>query len=451
MRFLALPALLFFAASLPKGHIIDKVACSADPRQSYALYLPSNYSPGRAWPILYCLEPLARGRLPVERFEAGAEQYGYIVAGSCNSRNGPPAVALEAIRAMWRDTHETLSIDDKRVYLAGMSGGARVATTLLGTGAFAGVIAQAAGFSGSGPPKGFAFPFFGTAGTDDFNYIEMRQADRELDARGTPHRLVIFVGPHAWAPSPVCASALAWLDLVAMRVGTKPLDKALIHALFTKDIDAARSSEAADDAIAAHLQCRSLVADFKGWEDTAPFEKKSAEIRESKEYRRALKAEERAAARQRELLAKIFSLHRDFEDPDRHQPAVSSLRETIKDLISQAAAPQDSDDRRVARRVVRESVVRAWEESSVQQAKKDYAAAATSLELASLIEPENAELLYNLAGLCALSKDKARAMSYLKKAVEKGFRDRARLDADPSFESLRDKPEFRALVGQVGK
>lgn len=171
----ALPLLASaLAADLPKGRIVDKVVCSADPRQSYALYLPSAYSAERAWPVLYCLDPGARGRLPLERFEEGAEKCGYIVAGSHNSRNGPLAPALEALRAMWRDTHETLGIDDRRAYLAGMSGGARDATAFLATGAFAGVIAQAAGFSGSVVPKDFAFPFFGTAGTDDLNYAEMR-------------------------------------------------------------------------------------------------------------------------------------------------------------------------------------------------------------------------------------------------------------------------------------
>lgn len=451
MRLLILPALLLLAsasaADLPKGRIIDKVVCSADPRQSYALYLPSTYRAGRAWPVLYCLEPLARGRLPLQHFEEGAEKYGYVVAASYNSRNGPLAPALEALRAMWRDTHETLSIDDRRAYLAGMSGGARDATAFLTTGAFAGVIAQAAGFSGSVVPKDFALPFFGTAGADDFNYAEMRQVDRELEARGTSHRLVIFAGPHGWAPYSVCAGALAWLDLVAMRAGTKPMDKALIHALFQGGIHRAQASEAENDVIGAYLETRSLAADFRGWEDTAPFEKKAAELRDSKEYRKALKAEERAVARQQELMARIFSLARDLSNSGA-QEALAALRDSISDLRTRAAAARDSDDRRVARRVLRESAVRAWEQSSDRRDKKDYSAAAASLELAALIEPDNPELLYNLAGCYALSNDKGRAMSYLKKAVEKGLRDLARLHTDSSFDSVRERAEFRALAGQ---
>ena len=453
VRFAILSALMLLVASaadLPKGRIIDRVVCSADARQAYALYLPSAYSAARKWPVLYCLEPLARGRLPLERFQEGAEKYGYIVAGSYNSRNGPIALASEALQAMWRDTHETLSIDDRRAYLAGMSGGARDATAFLTTGVFAGVIAQAAGFSGSVVPKDFAFPFFGTAGTDDFNYAEMRQVDRELEARGTPHRLVLFAGPHGWAPSSVCSDALAWLDLVAMRAGTKPVDKPLIHALFQGRIERAKVLETANDLIGAYLETRSLAVDFKGWEDTAALEKKAAELRDSKESRKALKAEERAIARHVELLTKIVSLARDLNGPG-GQDSLISLRGSIADLRTKGAAAQDSDERRVARRVLQEATVRSWELSWERREGKDYNGAAANLELASLIEPDNPEVLYSLAGIYALANDRGRAMSCLKRAVEKGLGDRARLQADPSFDSIRARADFRALAGQGAK
>jgi len=37
---------------IPAGTIVDDVKCAADPSQSYALYLPSRYTPDRAWPVL---------------------------------------------------------------------------------------------------------------------------------------------------------------------------------------------------------------------------------------------------------------------------------------------------------------------------------------------------------------------------------------------------------------
>ena len=55
-------ALALTAAELPRGTILDDVKCMADASQSYALYIPSNYSPDRAWSLILAFDPRARGR-----------------------------------------------------------------------------------------------------------------------------------------------------------------------------------------------------------------------------------------------------------------------------------------------------------------------------------------------------------------------------------------------------
>ena len=112
------------------GKIIEKVPCAQRPEQSYALYLPSNYSASRSWPVVYSFDPGARGSFALQLQKAAAERYGFILAASNNSRNGPWKPQFEAAQAMVQDTHEELSIDDRRMYLAGFSGGARVAAQI---------------------------------------------------------------------------------------------------------------------------------------------------------------------------------------------------------------------------------------------------------------------------------------------------------------------------------
>src|SRR5205085_1091253 len=87
------------------------------------------YSPDRRWPILYAFDPFARGKTAVEVYKLAAEKYGYIVAASNNSKNGPVAEQLAAAQAVWLDTHRRFAIDKDRVYTTGLSGGARVATS----------------------------------------------------------------------------------------------------------------------------------------------------------------------------------------------------------------------------------------------------------------------------------------------------------------------------------
>ena len=161
------------AAELPRGKVVEKVVCTAAPQESYALYLPSGYSPDRSWPILYVLDPRSRGTLAAETFRQGAEKYGYILASSNNTLSDTSIDPnVQAMRAMWADTHGRLAIDDRRIYAAGFSGTVRSCCALARAvpGAIAGIIGAGAGFPFHEPPKkGDPFVFFGTLGDKDFN------------------------------------------------------------------------------------------------------------------------------------------------------------------------------------------------------------------------------------------------------------------------------------------
>ena len=220
------------AQTLPRGTVVDPVPCADDPAQTYALYLPSTYSPERTWSLLLAFHPAARGRLMVEKFQAAAEQYGYIVAASNNARNGPHAISAAAAQAMSTDVSRRFSIDLQRVYLTGMSGGARVAMGIaLANTSIAGVVASSAGYPDSQPRDKVTFAVFGTAGTEDFNYVEMRLLDRKLSS---PHFLAVFEGGHTLPPDDIALDALEWMELQAMQSGRRRRDDALVVRLLEK-------------------------------------------------------------------------------------------------------------------------------------------------------------------------------------------------------------------------
>ena len=210
-------AIVAQVSDLRNGQILDPIKCAADPSQTYALYLPSNYSADRPSKLILAFDPRGQGRQGVEHLQAAAEKYGYIVAGSNNSRNGPPQISLTAAQAMWADVEKRFSINAKRIYTAGLSGGARIAMKVaFDSDRIAGVIASSAGFPPGHRRSDLRFVVFGTAGTEDFNYLEMRQLDQELSS---PHRVVIFDGGHAWLPSALAIQAVEWLELQAAHPG----------------------------------------------------------------------------------------------------------------------------------------------------------------------------------------------------------------------------------------
>jgi dienelactone hydrolase len=348
---------LFFAAAIPTGTIVDEV-------QGYALYLPSTYSPERAWPVIFAFDPRARGRTPVERYQAAAEKYGYIVAGSNVSRNGSWEVSMNAAQAMVADVSGRFHVDAKRVYAAGMSGGARVAMGIaLGSNLMAGVIASSAGYPDSKPRKTVPFAVFGTAGTEDFNYLEMRELDRTLTS---PHRVAIFAGGHVWLSSELAMQAVEWMELQAMASGRAARNAGWIDRLYAARLAAAESSSGAQAVRALDA----IAADFREFKDVSAIADRAATMRKDRAVRQAFKHEQAEERDEQHKLAGIFTLERQLADREAHSLALSQLREEWKRLRADASAATDSSSRRVARRLTRSLAMSANERTNDPEYRK---------------------------------------------------------------------------------
>jgi hypothetical protein len=453
-----------------KGAVVPKVACSLDPAQSYALYLPSAYTEAARWPILYCFDPGAQGAIPVDAFKDGAEKYGYIVAGSNNSRNGPMSIASAAITAVWNDTHAKFNVDDNRIYAAGFSGGARVACQFgyALAGKVAGVVACGAGFpTNITPSRATPFVVFATVGIADFNYPEMVRLNRALDSVGVANKLRVFDGPHQWAPPDLCTESIEWMQLQAMRTGRLGKQDSFIEALFARELAAARAGEAAARPYDAYLRYEALAKDFKGLRSLSDVEKKAAELKNSGEVRQALRQEkdqiDKQTAKERELeLLKRAALGRAAESgeasPDSaaaragqssedRAAALADLRKAIAGLRKKA--DETSADQAVWRRVLQGFFVQCYETAEGLRQSRNYALALANLQIAAEVRPESRGVFYNLACLYCRLKDKGKALAALKKAVENGYQDIHSLETDAELDLIRAEPEFRRIVADV--
>jgi dienelactone hydrolase len=435
----------------PRGQIVDKVVCQADQSQSYALYLPSRHDAASAWPIVFCFDPGARGRLPVDLFREAAEKYGYILAGSNNSRNGAGGQGPESMRAMWHDAQARFAIDPDRVFAAGMSGGARLVCGFAQGGGLAGVIAFAAGFPGARAPRWVPFLFFGAAGVDDFNFPEMRQLDGELEKLGATKKIVTFEGGHGWPPVAVCTQAIEWLELQSMKTGKRPRDDGLIEALFGKAAASYRAAEASKNAGEAYLEATAVVRDFSGLRDISTFEKRSAQLGASKEVRKYLRDEREMQNLQYQRQAELVARWRRPAENEDPSGTLTTFRSLLLDLKGQSEAKSDSSRRRVARRVLNGCYIQAYEESRSLLEQKNYEASAGMLEMALSIFPDRPATLYLLSSTYAKAGDRKKALDALRKAAAHGFRDAAAVDKDESFESLRNDPRLNQILEEIRK
>jgi len=264
------------------------------------------------------------------------------VAGSLNSRNGPWEVSMRAAKAMTADVKARFSIDPKRVYTAGMSGGARVALKIaLDSKQIAGVFASSAGFPDefiSRPP----FPVFGSAGTDDFNHLEMFQLDRRLT---TPHRVLYFEGGHTWLPAELATQGVEWMELQAMKSGLRPHDTALLGVWFAARVE---RIDALKDNAETLRELMQLIADFEGLEDVSKYADRAKRLLKQQDVRDALTEETKNEEREVRVQGELFELR----DRWTNGASFAKLKERITALLAQSKAADDSEDRRIARRVL---------------------------------------------------------------------------------------------------
>jgi predicted esterase len=440
-------------ASWPRGEIIAEVPTAADPRQSYALYLPPNYDPARPWPLIFALDPAARGRVPVEQLRPAAEKYGYIVVGSNNSRNGPLLPQTQAFQAMWNDVMDRFAVDEQRIYAAGFSGGARLAT-LMGHqcgGCIAGVLSSGGGFAPSVPVTAeLPFVFFSALGQHDFLYAEVVELLEKLDAAGVPYALRSFEGGHQWAPPEVLTEGVEWLEVTAMGRGRRPPDDAFIEAQWRTRETKARALEERRSWLEAYRTYKEMESAFAGLRDVSDVTAKIRALRESKEFRAALKDQGRAVEKQllqtRPIAEHLAALRE--ASPDRSALA-AAVRSRVADLRRRRESEKDPQEVATLRRSLGYVFALYFESGEGMLRANDYATALLYFQVAAEAVPRSPGVDYNIACAYARSGRAKEALAALRRAVEKGFTDAALLKSDPDLDSLRELPEFQQLQGSL--
>lgn len=442
--------------NLARGVVIEKVACLNDASQSYALYLPSSYTPSKRWPVLYLFDAFARGKISVEAFRQAAEAHGFILVGSNNSQNNLSSAKIgEIITAFWKDTHARLSLDDGRAYAAGLSGGARVATYFAAScrGCLAGVIVSGATFPAKYPlDKTLPYAVYGTAGVDDFNYPELVTTFAKLRKTGTPSELEIFEGRHGWPPPEVASDALAWLNLQAMKTGRMPPDQKLIADSLSSRLNRAqalaqRNDE--NDVVAAARVYEAILADYPNGSETKGAAENLAALRRRKSYQKALDEEKDSFDKQQRTARRIMDMSAELLDASGAGAALRRISDEAGVWRQRAQAPADSAERRLARRILDQVFIETYETALyVNERQKDYRMMIANLEVRRAVSPQNSSALLELARAFALGKRKREALDTLREAVSNGFHDCARIN-QAEWQSLRDEQGFRDIIKRL--
>lgn len=451
-------ALATFAAAQTPGQLTPSVAEKADAKQTYALYLPSNYTATQHWPVLYLFDPGARGAVAAEHFKAAAEKLGYIVAASNVSKNGPAEPSLNALQAMSVDVESRFSVNTKRRYIAGFSGGARAAVIagIEFSGAFAGVLGFGAGLpavSGASSITGMPrtvningyFAYLAGVGESDFNYDEVTRLPVILSQAKSTYRILTYEGTHDWPNPQAALEALEWMDFQARKDGTLAKPSTFPNAEWDTRLSEAKKL-ATTDLANAERAYSSMVRDFEGLHDLTEPSSELARIRASKDFKKALKAERQigymASANARDFDGYFQSMLAAQGAGDKQAPRASAVQLVTR--MREDAKSKDRERSLVAQRTLSSSYVTLLQ--TREQLKPEQTESAIDLaDLATIVYPDAWENWYWLGLSHLKAGHRKQALSSFKKSVELGA-PKTKLAQDARLETLAKEPEFKAMI-----
>jgi dienelactone hydrolase len=433
--------------NFPKGEIIEKVVCKSDASQSYAMYLPKNYSLDKTYPVVFAFDAHGTGKLPVSMYKELAEKYGYILIGSNNSKNGTAwEVSTNIAQTLLSDAQNRLSINAQRIYLMGFSGGARVANGVaISNGAVSGVICV-----GAAAPAGNAanyrsnYTWLGIAGDEDFNSTEMRKYDLiDLAGHNIKHALITFDGKHEWCKQEVMDEAFWWLELCEMRKNIKSKNDSLVKQKIAPVIKQIEICMQKKQSYEAYLLVKKTINFYDGLTDLTYCFNTYKTLQKNADVDKAMKDEELMWAKEDEL--KNFYL-KGFESGD-----LEKWKKEIVKLNDKIKTGRNKLEVNMNKRVLGYLSLVAYMQSTGALKQNQIPAADYFCKIYVLVDPTNNEAHYLTADVNAKEGNQKEALSSLNKALANGFNDLPRLQSDSAFIGMQNTPEFLELVKKLGQ
>ena len=193
-----------------QSSIFKEEYCADDSSNSYALYVPEHYSECKSMPLVVILDPHGSGNFAIKKFKKSAGNYQCILAASNLVRNNYPEF-ITAVEALVRDVKSRFPVVSG-VYIAGFSGGARMALAYAQNHKLNGVLVSGA-LATDEQLKTIHTQIYAIAGLADFNFPEI--APFVLNTVKTPSNLLIEIAGemHEWPPENVLERALGMLFL----------------------------------------------------------------------------------------------------------------------------------------------------------------------------------------------------------------------------------------------
>ena len=307
------------------GKIIDSLSVGNNQKETFTLYLPSTFVSKKEYPIVFIFSPSGNGKKGIETFIESAEVFEYILVCSNNSQNGSLEQNLNIAQRLFNHASSNFNILQNRIYLAGFSGGARLATAIASvTHQIEGVIACGAGFISNSyyMPSDPSFSYAAICGERDMNYREMFDVKNYLDQLNFHNALFIFDGKHQWPPNEQLLLAFNWLEMEAIRKGHATKSKDEIGESYSMELNKATRLENNNQLLIASQQYDRILNTYSSYFNLDTVRQRFLNLVNSKDFSKKLKNRDNVFIKE-ESLNLYFS---NRFDKDYSKPHVKSLK-----------------------------------------------------------------------------------------------------------------------------
>lgn len=404
---------------------------------SYSFIVPSNYDGKKKLPVIYFLDPQANGQKPLNKYADIAEQQQVIFIASENIRNGMQQSLIKAhFDALLSETNTRFNVDKKQQFIAGFSGGAKLA--ILYAGDYKELIGAIA-CGGSIPfGEGFVpnFYFAGLIGSQDFNYLELIQTQNTFTQNGFDFTAVQFDGGHEWAPAESFNLAVSGMKLYAMKSKQAVKDDAFIEALYAQMNDSIVAFSESKQIIKEYEYLKQMVRWFYGVKTVTDLQKQAYALEQNREFLAQVKNKQ-ALTRQEVKLRTEYIRAIELKDLDWWEAEAPKL-------ISPSA--KNKDAKNISYRLKNYISMVSFMLTKNNLDNNELESALKKIKIYELVDAENPDVYLMYSRYFFKQNDKVQMVSSFKKAQSLGFNDARSYVDDNSWRTLFSQTEIKELL-----
>jgi hypothetical protein len=431
LSYLILSYTISLKAQIKTGVVIDSIWCAHTGSQSYAAFLPSNYSSDSKWPIIYFFDPDASGSDPVKKYAKVANELGYIIVCSNNSRNGPIHDSYIAADAVFQDTENRFSIDHDKIYTSGFSGGSRLALAIaINTNQIAGVFGVGAtepitpDISTLIKP---GFRYVGLVGILDKNYDEHKLFKRKLIALGIPNILITSSIDHEWASSDDFRLGMLWMEQKRNR------KELFMDAIENKLVRSKDSIPINDKYELAKL------GDKAGSEQLLPID--------PKEYKKSVRGEDKLLKKEYGLKKQLFDSIRFLLSLERvEKRTLDWIQNRTKQIQKMKEKSKSFEIRAMYHRVITATRGGAFEGARLDIPQKRFERALVGMEIYNAMTKNALTTNWWKSKIYSLLGRTKESLACIEIMLQQGFKRTDLFLSNPEFENVRNTKIFNELL-----